>query len=145
MREQTVAGGEVDDAPAATQAPHPASRFPCLVQLFARKTTRVTDSAAQTIEKGFAWEAIEIAIRQAAARRMGEAHRLLLVQIVYFQKFGPEFLWRRGNVWPALRRKVHQIPVRPHRVEVIRHRLSSPDLVAIPRFQGLVCRTNLLL
>ena len=42
--------------------------------------------------------------------------RLRLVQIVFFQEFGPEILWRSGNVWPTLWRKVHEIPIRPHRV-----------------------------
>src|SRR5580704_7124691 len=35
---------------------------------------------------------------------------LLLVLVVFLQEFGSELLWRRGNVWPALRRKVHEIP-----------------------------------
>src|SRR3954470_3857600 len=38
---------------------------------------------------------------------------LLLVQVVLLQEFRPESLWRSGNVRPALRRKVHQVPVRP--------------------------------
>src|SRR5919109_3191839 len=59
---------------------------------------------------------------------LAAAPPLLLVQIVLFQEFGPELLWRRGNVRPALWRKVHEIPVRPHRVEVIRCRLSSPEM-----------------
>ena len=45
-----------------------------------------------------------------------------------FQEFGPEFLWRCGNVWTALWRKVHEIPICPHRVEMIRRRFSSPEV-----------------
>ena len=54
--------------------------------------------------------------------------KLLLVQIVFFQEFGPEILRRSGNVWPTLRRKVHEIPIRPHRVDVIRRQFSSPEM-----------------
>src|ERR1700692_1498478 len=53
---------------------------------------------------------------------------LLLIQIVFFQEFGPEILWRSGNVWPTPWRKVHEIPIRPHRVDMIRRRLSSPEM-----------------
>src|SRR5258705_7810962 len=54
--------------------------------------------------------------------------KLLLIQIVFFQEFGPEILWRSGNVWPTLRRKVHQIPIRPHRVDMIPRQFSSPEM-----------------
>src|SRR2546425_7974075 len=54
--------------------------------------------------------------------------QLLLSQIVFFQEFGPEILWRSGNVWPTLWCKVHEIPIRPHRVDMIRHRFSSPEM-----------------
>ena len=37
-------------------------------------------------------------------------------------------MWRSGNVWPALWRKVHEIPIRPHRVDVIRRQFSSPEM-----------------
>ena len=50
---------------------------------------------------------------------------LLLIQIVFFQEFGPERLRRSGNVRPALRRKVHEIPIWPHRVDMIRRRKLS--------------------
>src|SRR5688572_4960188 len=51
---------------------------------------------------------------------------LLLIQIVFFQEFRPEVLWRSVNVWPTLWRKVHEIPIGPHRVDMIFHRFSSP-------------------
>src|ERR1700738_1562960 len=54
--------------------------------------------------------------------------KLLLIQIVFFQEFGPEILWRSGNVWPTLWRKVHEIPIRPHRVDMIRRQFSSPEM-----------------
>src|SRR2546426_321027 len=56
------------------------------------------------------------------------APKLLLIQIVLFQEFGPELLWRSGNVWPPLWRKVHEIPIRPHRVDMIRRQFRSPEM-----------------
>src|SRR5256885_6378568 len=53
---------------------------------------------------------------------------LLLIQVVFFQEFGPELLWRSGNVWPPLWGKVHEIPIRPHRVEMIHHPFRSPEM-----------------
>src|ERR1700758_3903384 len=53
---------------------------------------------------------------------------LLPIQIVFFQEFGPELLWRSGNVWPPLWRKVHEIPIRPPRVDMIRRQFSSPEM-----------------
>ena len=50
-----------------------------------------------------------------------------LFRIMFFQEFGPEILRRSGNVWPALWRKVHQIPIRPHRVDMIRRSVSVPQ------------------
>ena len=58
-----------------------------------------------------------------------EQTKLFLIQIVFFQEFGPEILWRSGNVWPTLWRKVHEIPIRPHRVDMIRHHFSSPEVI----------------
>src|SRR5256885_3420464 len=54
--------------------------------------------------------------------------KLLLIQIVFFQEFGPEILWRSGNVWPTLWRKVHKIPIGPHGVDMILCRFSSPEM-----------------
>src|ERR1700680_150048 len=54
--------------------------------------------------------------------------KLLLFQIVFFQEFGPESLWRSGNVRPTLWRKVHEIPIRPHRVDMICRQFSSPEM-----------------
>ena len=31
----------------------------------------------------------------------------------FFQEFRPEILWRSGNIWPTLWRKVHEIPILP--------------------------------
>src|SRR5262245_10306471 len=60
--------------------------------------------------------------------RMDLVYFLLITQIVLFQKSGSEVLWRHENVWPALRRVVHEIPVRPHRVDVVLRQLSSPEM-----------------
>src|SRR3984893_1900063 len=59
---------------------------------------------------------------------MRSGAKLLLIQIVFFQEFGPEILWRSGNVWPTLWRKVHEIPIRPHRVDMIPRQFSSPEV-----------------
>src|ERR687893_589542 len=55
-------------------------------------------------------------------------HHTTLYSVVFFQEFGPELLWRSGNVWPPLWRKVHEIPIRPYRVEMIRRQFSSPEM-----------------
>ena len=74
---------------------------------------------------------VRIACRRFGApdvmRRLNGA-ALLLVQIVLFQEFGPEILWRSDNVRPTLRREVHQIPIRPHRVDMIRREFGSPEM-----------------
>src|ERR1700722_1621468 len=59
----------------------------------------------------------------------GNGAKLLLFQIVFFQECGPEILWRSGNVWPPLWRKVHEIPIWPHRVDMIRRQFSSPEMI----------------
>ena len=58
----------------------------------------------------------------------GLSANLLLIQIVFFQEFGPEILWRSGNVWPSLWRKVHEIPIRPHGVDMIPRQFGSPEM-----------------
>src|SRR4051812_18212195 len=57
------------------------------------------------------------------------ASKLVFAQIVFFQEFGPEVLWRSRNVWPTLWRKVHQIPIRPHRVDMVCRQLSPPKMI----------------
>src|SRR5687768_16224293 len=51
-----------------------------------------------------------------------------LFRIVLFQEFRSEILWRSGNVWSALWRKVHEVPIRPNRVDVIHQLFSSPEM-----------------
>ena len=58
--------------------------------------------------------------------------KLLLIQIVFFQEFGPEILWRSGNVGTTLWRKVHEIPIRPHRVDMIPRQFSPPEMKDFP-------------
>src|SRR5215510_725528 len=53
---------------------------------------------------------------------------LFSIQIVLFQEFGPESLWRSGNIWPTLRRKVHEIPIQPHRIDMIRRQFSPSEV-----------------
>ena len=50
------------------------------------------------------------------------------IEVVSFQEIGPEILWRRGDVWPTVWRKVHEIPIRPHRVNVIPRQFGSPEM-----------------
>jgi hypothetical protein len=54
--------------------------------------------------------------------------QLLPIQVVFIQKFGPKILWRGGNVWPTLWRKVHEIPIQPNRIDMIHRRFSSPEM-----------------
>ena len=66
--------------------------------------------------------------RFRSRKRDLEAKLLLLIQIVFFQEFGPESLWRSWNVWPTLWRKVHEIPIWPNRVDMIPRQFSSPEM-----------------
>ena len=54
------------------------------------------------------------------------------MQIILFQEFGPEILRGSGNIRPAFGRKVHQIPIRPDRVDVIRHPFGSLEMEDFP-------------
>src|SRR5712691_3625563 len=56
------------------------------------------------------------------------APTLLLIQIMFFQEFGPELLRRSRNVRPPLWCEVHEVPIRPHRVEMILRRFRSPEM-----------------
>ena len=51
-----------------------------------------------------------------------------LLQIVLFKELGPERLWRRGNVRPALRGEIHEIPIRPDRIDMISLQFSAPEM-----------------
>src|SRR6516164_8516411 len=51
-----------------------------------------------------------------------------LLQIVLFEELGPERLWRRGNVRPSLRCEIHQIPIRPDRIDMIPFQFSAPEM-----------------
>src|SRR5688572_20897353 len=55
-----------------------------------------------------------------------------LFKIVLLQELGPEILWRSGDVRPTLRGKVHEIPIRPHRVDVVHHRFGAPEMENLP-------------
>src|SRR6185436_1373353 len=54
--------------------------------------------------------------------------QLFLFQVVLLKEPGPKRLRRNGNVRPPLRGKVHEIPVRPHRIDVISLQLRSPEM-----------------
>src|SRR5206468_6977654 len=72
--------------------------------------------------------ALRIALDRKAQRAQGIGAALLLFQIILFQEFGPELLWRREKVRPALWREVHEIPIRPDRVDVIARQFGSPEM-----------------
>ena len=72
LREQAVAGGEVDDASAAEVTPHPPRHLPRLVQLLARQTASVAHRTCQAMKERVVGKAIQIAIGQAAAGRRRE-------------------------------------------------------------------------
>ena len=58
---------QVDDAPAAEQAPHAPRHFPRFVEFLARQAAGMTDGAAQPVEERAAGKPVEIAIGEAAA------------------------------------------------------------------------------
>ena len=51
-----------------------------------------------------------------------------LFQIILLQKLRPKLLWRRLSIRPSLWREVHQVPVRPHRVDMVRHGFRCPEM-----------------
>src|SRR5689334_4364921 len=53
---------------------------------------------------------------------------LFLIQIMFFEELGPELLWRNGNIRPTLWRKVHEIPIGPHCVDMVPLQFSSPEM-----------------
>ena len=66
VREQSVPGAEIDDAPAAEDPPNPPRHFPGLVQFLARQTAGMAHRARQPIEQRVARKAPEIAIGEPA-------------------------------------------------------------------------------
>ncbi len=62
-----MAGAEIDDASAAEQAARAPGHFPRLIQLLARKTTRVAYGTGNAVEEGVAAKATEIVIGEATA------------------------------------------------------------------------------
>lgn len=78
LREQPMPCSEIDDPAAAKQSPHPSRDFPRLVQLLAWKTSRMADSAAESIEERVAGEAREVVPGQAPARGWQESHASIL-------------------------------------------------------------------
>jgi len=68
----------------------------------------------------------------AASGRSSLSAKLLFVEKGFFQELRPEILRRSGNAWSTLRRKVHEIPIRPDRVDVICRQFSSPEMENLP-------------
>ena len=65
MREQPVAGGEIDNPTAAKQPAHAARGLPCFIQLLAWETPSMAGGAADTIEQRVTWKARKVPICEA--------------------------------------------------------------------------------
>ena len=78
LREEPVAGSEIDDAAAAKQPPYASRNLPRLVQFLAWKTSRMADGAAQPIEERVAGKAREVVRGQAPAGGRQERHASIL-------------------------------------------------------------------
>ena len=68
LRQQPVAGAQIDDASSAEQPAHAPSHLPRLVKLLARQTPGATDRPTEAIEQGVARKAAEVVFRQASTR-----------------------------------------------------------------------------
>ena len=68
MRQQTMSGGKIDDAPAPKEAAHATRRLPCFVQLLAWQATGVTYGAREAIEQRGARKPLEITVGEAPFR-----------------------------------------------------------------------------
>src|SRR5688500_19451884 len=66
--------------------------------------------------------------RRSAIRAVVRQKSSAAIEIVFLQEFGPEGLWRGVEVRPPFRREIHEIPIRPHGVQVIHHRFSPPEM-----------------
>src|SRR5690349_10561961 len=80
-------------------------------------------------KSGFVWAAAGSdnapAMTATSVRRIAS---LSFLQIVIFEEFRPERLGRDGNVRPSLGREVHQIPIRPHCVDMIPAQFRRPEM-----------------
>jgi len=68
MREQTMSGGKIDDPPAAKDATDPTRHLPRFIELLARQTAGVTDSACDSIEQRGAWKPLQVTIGEPSFR-----------------------------------------------------------------------------
>jgi phosphatidylserine/phosphatidylglycerophosphate/cardiolipin synthase-like enzyme len=73
-----MTGSEIDDPSAAKQSPHPSRDLPRLVQLLAGETSRVTQGAAESIEKRIGGKPREVVSGQARPRGREESHASIL-------------------------------------------------------------------
>ena len=78
VREQPVACPEIENPAAAKHSPHSFADLPRLVQLLARKASRLADGAADSIEQRVGGEAREVVLSQASARGRQERHSSIL-------------------------------------------------------------------
>ena len=68
LSEQSVAGAEIDDSPAAKDPARAPRHLPGLIELLARQTPRVAHGTRHAVEQRLAREAFEIPIRQPGPR-----------------------------------------------------------------------------
>ena len=66
MSEETVSGGEIDDAAAAEEAPDPPRRLPRFVQLLAGQAAGMTHGACDAIEQRVAWKPLQVTPGEAS-------------------------------------------------------------------------------
>src|SRR5688500_6275902 len=98
----------MDDSPAAILAVRFAGSGSIATAEPARRVTPLTHRAVENITAR--WTA------------------LLLMQVVFLQELRAEILRWRVNVRAAFGRKVHQIPIGPHRVDMIGRELGGPGM-----------------
>ena len=67
LRQQAMAAGKIHHTASTTQPPHSPRDLPRFVELFARKTSRVTHHACEPVEQCVGGKAAEVAVRQPRA------------------------------------------------------------------------------
>ena len=76
MRQQAVAAGDVDDAPAAAVPPHSPRHLPRFVQLFSWQAAGTADRARQSIEERVTGETPEVVFSEPIAGTVREGHEV---------------------------------------------------------------------
>jgi hypothetical protein len=66
VREEAVAAGNIDDAPATAPPPDTPRHLPGFIELLARQASDAADRAADPVEERAAGKSPEVVLRQAA-------------------------------------------------------------------------------